>query len=127
MGDGTLSARLQAFSSQLHQLGKELKEAREAKEVDPQVIRDFRESVDNVRLTAWTLQLWLEEQAKRRDPYPLLDQLTTERIRRAKELSYNLLGDLDALDVTIEHQGLKELFIVMEPLYRRLAHVFREA
>jgi hypothetical protein len=124
MGNGTLSARLQTFSAELRQLEKELKEARETKQVDPLVIRDFRESVDNVRLTAWTLQLWLEEQAKDRDPYALLNQLTTERIRRAKELSQNLTGDLDAFEVTVEHESLKELFVTLEPLYKRLAHVF---
>lgn len=124
MNNETLSSRLQSFTAELRQLEKELKEARETKEVDPAVVRDFRQSVDNVRLTAWTLHLWLEEQARGRDPYPLLDQLITERLRRAKELSHSLLGDLDSFDVTMEHQGLRELFMVMEPLYRRLAHIY---
>jgi hypothetical protein len=72
------------------------------------------------------VQEWLDRQAGGRDPYSLLPALAAERIRRAKELSHNLLGDLDAYEVTTETEGLKELFIAVAPLSKRLALIFKE-
>lgn len=119
---GDASALLRELSAKLHQATEVIKSG----DVDSMVLRDFREAVDNARQTAWVVQEWLDRQAAARDPYALLPALTAERIRRMKELSHNLLGDLDAYEVTTETEGLKELFIAVEPLGKRLAFIFKE-
>jgi hypothetical protein len=116
-----LSGRLRQLSADLRQLQEDIKSGN----VDPVVLRDFREAMDNARETAWVVQTWLEKQAGRSDPYSLLPLLTAERIRRATQLSRNLAGDLAAVEVTIESEGLTELFAAVESLHEPLAHLFR--
>jgi hypothetical protein len=117
-------------SDRLRKLGIELRQLREtikAGGVDPLAMRDFQGAIDNLRLSAWTLQLWLEEQAQGRDPLPLRRQLGVERIRRATELNRNLVEDLDASEVDLEVAELKGLFHSVEALSGRLHHLFRES
>jgi len=116
-----LTGRLRQLSTDLRQLQEDIKSGN----VDPVVLRDFREAMDNARETAWVVQTWLEKQAERSDPYSLLSLLTAERIRRATELSRNLAGDLAAVEVTIESEGLQDLFAAVESLHEPLAHLFR--
>jgi hypothetical protein len=122
VGNGNVSERLQRLSAELRQLSQEIKSG----DVDPIVLRDFREAVDNARQTAWVVQSWLEKEGKRADPYALLPLLTAERIRRATQLSRNLAGDLAAAEVTVEGGGLRELFVAVESLYNPLANLFKK-
>jgi len=119
-----LSARLQTFGAELRQLEKDLKDW--SVDADPLVVRDFREAVDNVRLTAWTVQLWLEERAKGYDPAPLRRQLAAERVRRGTQLSTNLAEDVTAGEVTTQHPGVGELVGAVELLYQRLKQLFAQ-
>jgi len=119
---GDLSGRLRQLSADLRQLQEDIKSG----DVDPVVLRDFRDAIDNARQTAWVVQAWLEKQAERGDPYSLLPLLTAERIRRAIQLSRNLADDLAAVEVTIESEGLKELCAAVESLHEPLAHLFQK-
>ena len=56
-----LSSRLEKISQELRELEQALKTAGT---VEPRVLRQFRDAVDHVRLTAYTVQQWLELQAK---------------------------------------------------------------
>ncbi|MDA2914137.1 hypothetical protein MYX77_09300, partial [Acidobacteriia bacterium AH_259_A11_L15] len=75
---------------------------------------------------AWTVQQWLELQAKKKDAYRVLSLLTGDRIRRATQLSTDLSIDLDAAEVSFETEGLDKLFPVVEGLYQRLARLFKK-
>jgi hypothetical protein len=53
---------------------------------DQRGLKDFRDTVDNVRKTAWAVQEWQERQSRHQDPQTVLPLLTAERIRRATQL-----------------------------------------
>lgn len=119
-----LTARLQSLGAELRDLRKEIESGRR---VDPVVLRDFREAVDNIRKTAWVVQSWLEKQTEKTDPYPLIPLLAEERIRRAAELCRNLTGDLEAVEITYESEGLQELYEAVSSLQKPLAHLFKKS
>ncbi len=120
--EASLSARLQKVSTELRELEQSMKSG----EIEPRVLREFRDSVDYVRQTAWAVQQWLELQAKKKDAYGVLSLLIGERIRRATQLSSDLSLDLDASEVSFETEGLDKLFPVVEGLYQRLARLFKK-
>ena len=118
-----MTARLEKVSQELRDLEQTLKTAGT---VEPRVLRQFRDAIDHVRLTAYTVQQWLELQAKRGDPYSVLALLTTERMRRATQLAGDLSIDLDSTEVTFETEGLDKLFAAIRGLYERLARLFKK-
>jgi hypothetical protein len=118
-----MTTRLERISQELRELEQTLKTAGT---VEPRVLRQFRDAVDHVRLTAYTVQQWLELQARRGDPYSVLALLTAERIRRATQLAGDLSIDLDATEVTFETEGLDKLFTAIQGLYERLARLFKK-
>jgi hypothetical protein len=125
MGSDHLAARLQNLGGELRQLEKELRGL--PAEADPVVIRDFREALDNLRLTAWTLQLWLEEKSPTRNAVLLMRQLAAERIRRTIQLSSNLVTDMDAGGVARDSSGVNDLYKTVKALFDRLQQLFGHA
>jgi len=117
-----LSSRLVKVSTELRELEQALKSVGT---VDARVLREFRESVDFVRQTAWAVQQWLELQARHADAYGVLSLLTQERIRRATQLSRDIAVDLDATEITFETEGIEALFEGIRALYQRLARLFK--
>ncbi len=120
-GDQALSARLQDLGAELRALEEDIK----AGEVDARVLQEFRESVDQIRVTAWAVQQWSELQAQKRDAYSVLPLLTRERIRRATQLAETLSLDIDATEITFETEGIEKLFHAVEGVYYRLARLFK--
>lgn len=118
--------RLEKAAMELNELEAAIKFIRA--DVDPNVLRDFREAVDHVRLTAWGVQTWLEERGKGYSPYPLLPILTDERIRRATQLCNQLADEVKALELHIHGQGVEkfeQLFRAIDRLHRPLAPLFK--
>lgn len=105
---------------------EELDEAIRGGDIDPRVLREFRDAVDHIRLTAWAVQQWIEKQAQKGDVYSVLPLLAAERLRRATQLNHNLTGDLDAAEITIETEGLEQLQKSVEGLHNRLAPLFKK-
>lgn len=93
-------------------------------ELDPLILRDFRDAVDYVRKTAWAAQEWRERQIQHRDLSTVLSLLTLERIRRATMLTHDLLQDLKAQDVSGGTEGVVELHRAVEKLHERLTEYF---
>lgn len=94
--------------------------------VDPRILEEFRDSVDYVRKTAWAVQEWQERQMRRHDTQTVLPLITTERIRRAAQMSKAILADLAAQDVTRETAGVEGFFQITESLCRGLAGLFEK-
>ena len=117
-----VSQRLEKISIDLRELEHALKSSGN---VDARVLRDFRDSVDFVRQTAWAVQQWLDLQAKQADAYSVLSLLTRERIRRVTQLSRDIAIDLDATEITFETEGVEGLFEGIRALYQRLARLFK--
>jgi hypothetical protein len=81
--------------------------------------------VDQVRVTAWSVQKWRELESERSDPYAVLPRLVNERIRRATQLSNDVTQDLDAEELEIDREGLEELANAVDRLHERLSRIFR--
>jgi hypothetical protein len=113
--EGTITSRLQAATAEL----QELEELVKSGELDSRVLNEFRDSVDHIRGTAWAVQQWvgLKESG---DPYAVLPKLSAERVRRATQLTNDLVLDLQSGDVGVETEGLAQLFSAVDDLHRRL-------
>lgn len=116
-----LNFQLRKASGELVRIEQEIK----AGGIDPRILEEFRDSVDYVRKTAWAVQEWQERQLQKRDPQTVLPLITSERIRRATQLSLAITTDLAAHQVTRETSGMRELFQAVEGLYPRVASLFR--
>jgi hypothetical protein len=103
-----------------------LHHAMQSGNIDPRILREFRDAVDYVRKTAWAAEEWQERQLQRRDPHTVLPLITAERIRRATQLSEAITADLAAHEVSSETAGMAELFRALERLYQHLADLFRD-
>jgi hypothetical protein len=94
--------------------------------IDPRILREFRDAVDYVRKTAWAAEEWQERQLQRRDPSTVLPLITAERIRRATQLSDAISADLAAHEVTSETTGMQDFFRAIERVYQHLKDLFRD-
>jgi len=92
--------------------------------IDPDVLREFRDAVDNVRKTAWAVQEWQERQLREQDPHTLLPLLVAERIRRATQLCNAILSDAAAHEVARETVGVQEFFQAVESVHESLRPLF---
>lgn len=79
-----------------------------------------------MRTTAWAVQEWQERQLKKHDPHTVLPLITSERIRRATQLSKAIATDLAAHHVTRETAGIDEFYRAVEGLYQRIVDLFRD-
>src|SRR2546428_8490763 len=113
--------RLKTTSAELVRLSH----AMQSGNIDPRILREFRDAVDYVRKTAWAAEEWQERQLQRRDPHTILALITSERIRRATQLSNAISADLAAQEVTSETSGLEEFFQAVDGVHQRLADLFK--
>jgi hypothetical protein len=94
--------------------------------VDPRILREFRDAVDNVRKTAWAVQEWQERQSRHHDPHTVLPLLTAERIRRATQLCDAITTDSATHEVTRRTVGIDEFFRAIERVHQSLLDLFRD-
>ncbi|PYT41994.1 MAG: hypothetical protein DMG45_10835 [Acidobacteria bacterium] len=113
--------RLKKTSAELVRLNR----AMQSGNLDPRILREFRDAVDYVRKTAWAAEEWQERQLRQRDPHTILALITSERIRRATQLSNAISADLAAQEVTSETSGLEEFFQAVDGVHQRLADLFK--
>jgi hypothetical protein len=76
--------------------------------INPLLLTDFRDATDHIRVTAWTMQSWLEQHGKEGSEYPFLPMLTQERVRRATQLCEDLAADLEPMELTPETEGIEK-------------------
>jgi hypothetical protein len=118
-----LNFQLRKTSAELVKIEQEIK----AGGIDDRILREFRDSVDYVRKTAWAVQEWQERGLQKHDPHTLLPLITSERIRRWTQLNIDITSDLETHTVTRETAGMHEFFQALEGLYSRVAVLFRES
>src|SRR5436190_5617561 len=73
----SLSSELQQFTSELRRLEKRLKSECPP---NPVVLNEFRHTVDNVRLTAWSVSELLNAEHIKKNPDTVLAFLSAERL-----------------------------------------------
>src|SRR2546429_1622218 len=113
--------RLKKTSAELVRLNR----AMQSGNLDPRILREFRDAVDYVRKTAWAAEEWQERQLRQRDPHTILALITSERIRRATQLSNAISAGLAAPEVTSETSGVEEFFQAVRHIHQRLADLFK--
>jgi hypothetical protein len=118
----SVTARLEAATSELHQLEKLVKSG----ELDSRVFSEFRNAVDHIRSTTWAVQKWLGlKNESGGDPYFVLPIMSAERVKRATQIANDLSLDLQTVDVGIDTPGVAELFNACDNLHRRLAALLK--
>ena len=116
--DGALVAgRLQTTCSQLRELEEMLKSV----EVDPRVLRQFREALGHARNTAWAMQRWIELHASQDDAFTVHRYLNRERIRLATEICRTLCHDIRVTEPELPPSELEGLLDAVEDLFTQLA------
>lgn len=120
--ESSVTVRLHAATAELRELEQLVKSG----DLDPRVLSEFRNAIDYIRTTAWAVQQWAGlKQQKDGDPYSVLPILSAERVRRATKLTRDLSLDLQAVEVTVDTEGLAQLFEAIDDLHRRLALLFK--
>lgn len=120
-----IATRLAKATNTLKELEAEIKLLETG--IDPKVLADFRQANDHIRLTAWAVQLWLEEEQKGHVPYKLVPLLTTERVKRATQLCQDLAGDMRVMQFSLESEGaegFQELYRAVDRLHQPLTRLF---
>lgn len=87
---------------------------------DSVVLNEFRQSVDNVRLTAWSVSELINAKRAGKEPDTVLTFLSAERLRRLDQLVRNLCGDLDRRLITAQSYGVSSLLDSISVLQQRL-------
>ena len=94
--------------------------------IDPRILKEFRDAVDNVRKTAWAVQEWQERQSRQHDAQAVLPLLAAERIRRAAQLCEAINADIAAHEVTRRTVGINEFFQAVERVHQSLQDLFKD-
>lgn len=118
-----LSAELRHFTSELRRLEKRL-------QTDPApdvvVLHEFRQTVDNVRLTAWSVSELMNAQYTKKNPDAVLSFLAAERLRRFDQMVRNLCADIERRAISFQTNGMESLLDSVETLHSRLKVCFSE-
>jgi len=116
--DPTLTQRLRQASGDLRQLEEEIKTGM----VDVRVLVEFREAMNHARQTAYAIEKWIHEDKKAGGkPYQVIEMVVSERMRVLKQLSHDLINDIDNGDLSYETQGTAELYALVRSLEERLS------
>jgi hypothetical protein len=112
----TAAARLASLIGAL----SEAQHLADSNDLDGRVRVELRNALDHIRHTTAAVQQWLEAYAKSADPYAVLPILATQRVHRAAQLARDLSLDLENMDVTVESEGLQDLYQAIGQLHRPL-------
>lgn len=110
------AARLTAMIAAL----SEVQRLADSNGLDGRVQAEFRNALDHIQRTASALQQWFEAHTKFADAYAVLAILATQRVHRAAQLARDLSLDMENMDVTLETEGLQDLYRAVGHLHRQM-------
>ncbi|MBZ5507822.1 MAG: hypothetical protein LAO78_20360 [Acidobacteriia bacterium] len=120
----------ESLTLEIKQLTSELRrvEHRLRSETAPDTIalNEFRHTVDNVRLTAWSVSELINAEHTKKNPDTVLAFLAAERLRRFDQMVKNLLVDIDRRAITLQTNGMESLLDSVQTLNVRLRDWFSE-
>lgn len=117
---GTLSERLHQLSTDLKEFEHDLKSGAAP---ETPLFHEFREVLDNVRMTAWTASELLNAAQAKKDPEKMLTFLAAERLRRSTQMLKDLCTDIDEQGVTWQTSGVLGLYETVTALQQLLGKV----
>ena len=88
-------------------------------------LREFRQAVDSVRLTAWTVQELGDARRTRENPEAAVSFLTAERLRRFSQMVRDLSRDLESAKSPWPAQPVNDLETALSLLRDRLQLIHR--
>src|SRR6478609_6112917 len=118
-----LTAELRHFSSELRRLEKRLQTSPAP---DAVALHEFRQAVDNVRLSAWSVSELINAQYTKKNPDAVLAFLAAERLRRFDQMVRNLCADIERRVISFQTNGMESLLDSVETLHNRLKTCFSE-
>ena len=113
-------ARLQRVCSELAELHMELSES----DIEPNALRILRDTLSQMRKTAWTLQQGMEQSTLPADKQRLWVLLIDERMRLASYLNIGISEDLEAGRVRTDQDGLSAYMRVLNQVMEHLDLLF---
>jgi hypothetical protein len=113
----SLALELKSVSAALKHIDQRL---RTEAPPDSVLLNEFRQSVDNVRLTAWSVSELINAQRAAKEPDKVLAFLSAERLRRLDQLVRNLCGDIERGVITRQNYGMHSLVDSINVLQKRL-------
>jgi hypothetical protein len=116
----SFSSKLRSLTAELRSLDRDLKASPSP---TGNALREFRQTLDNVRMTAWTVSELLNARQTKKDPQAVLSFLTAERLRRFSQMVQDLCGDLEHDGDAWPTQGVKALEASLTQLRERLRGV----
>lgn len=115
----------ESLSLQIARLAAELKEVEQRLGSEPPpemaLLNDFRHTVDNVRLKAWSVAELINARYTKENPNVVLSFLAAERVRRLDQLVRNLSADIERGAITFRTSGLPSLVDSLKSLQQRVA------
>jgi hypothetical protein len=117
-----LSDKLRDLTAELRLLDKNLKSNQP---LDSTTLREFRHALDNVRLTAWTVNELLDARQNQEDPQAMMSFLSLERLRRFSQMVQDLCSDFDRDGVCWSGEGLRRFTESLGQLHERLRRRWR--
>ncbi|HET8888472.1 MAG TPA: hypothetical protein VFQ41_06185 [Candidatus Angelobacter sp.] len=111
------SDRLQAISGELREIEFTLKSGTTP---DVVLLQEFRQVLDNARLTAWTVSELLNAVEAQKDPAKVLSFVAAERLRRSNQLLKDLSRDIDDHGITWHTNGIQSLYDTVNGLQAQL-------
>jgi hypothetical protein len=117
----SVSHQLLHLAVELRRLDKELKSKPSLDATsDGTALREFRHALDNVRLTAWTVNELLDARQSQKNPQAAVSFLTVQRLRRFTQMVRDLCTDFDNDGGAWSVDAVKDLTDSLDRLSERL-------
>jgi hypothetical protein len=120
---GAFSDRLRAISVELRGIDLALKSGTTP---DVMLLQEFRQILDNARLTAWTVSELLNAVETHKDPAKVLSFVAAERLRRSNQLLKDLCADINGQGITWHTHGIQSLYDTVNMLQVQLGQLISE-
>ena len=117
-----LSYKLRNLTAELRLLDENLKSNTP---LDSATLREFRHALDNVRLTAWTVNELLDARQSHKDLQTMTSFLTFQRLWRFSQMVQDLCSDFDRDGVYWSGEGLRHFTESLGQLHERLRRRWR--
>jgi hypothetical protein len=102
----SLNGTLRKLTAEIHALDRRLKSN---PSLDGAALREFRQALDNVRLTAWSVNELLNARQSGKNQQAVMSFLTAERLRRFSQMARDLSGDLEHDGTSWPSQAVRDL------------------
>ncbi len=92
-------------------------------ELDLHALQEFRQSLDELRMTAWTISELIKARTAEKNPEAVLSFQASERLRRFSQMTRELSNDLDGNGFNWETSGIQSLFDSLKLLQASLSNM----